>query len=119
MAHYRSVSLETSSRLACGPRGARGPGTALQAFNVLDPIDMIGYCHTREHTIAWLRRGTTTMFGSNDLLVTVLIRERERETARAAALARLLGGLRSGRSRPRSLRDRLGLSLIQMGRALL
>jgi hypothetical protein len=59
-----------------------------------------------------------TMFGTNDLLAGVLIRERERETARAAALSALLRGA-SDRAHRHSLRERLGFSLIQAGRALL
>jgi hypothetical protein len=53
------------------------------------------------------------------LLVDVLIQERERETVKAAALRTLLRGADPERDRRHSLRERLGLSLIQAGRALL
>jgi len=59
------------------------------------------------------------MLGSNDLLVSVLMREREIETRRAAALSALLRGAYPKRDRRHSLRERLGFSLIQAGRALL
>jgi len=59
------------------------------------------------------------MFSSNDLLVTVLIRDREYEAAKAAAQNALLRGAYPRRERSHSLRARLGLSLIQAGRALL
>jgi hypothetical protein len=59
------------------------------------------------------------MFSSNDLLATVLIRDREYEAAKAAALNRLLRDAYPRRERPHSLRARLGLSLILAGRALL
>jgi hypothetical protein len=59
------------------------------------------------------------MFSSNDLLVTVLIRDREREAAKAAALSTLLRNAYPRRERPHSFRARIGLSLIQAGRALL
>jgi hypothetical protein len=59
------------------------------------------------------------MFDTHDLLTSVLMRERERETARAAALSALLRGAPPARERRRSLRERLGFSLIQAGRALL
>ena len=59
------------------------------------------------------------MFSSNDLLVTVLIRDREYEAEKAAALGALLRDAYPRRERPHSLRARLGLSLIQAGRALL
>ena len=59
------------------------------------------------------------MFSSNDLLVTVLIRDRERAAAKAAALSTLLRDAYPRRERPHSLRARIGLSLIQAGRALL
>ena len=59
------------------------------------------------------------MFSSNDLLVTVLIRERERATESHARLSRLLSAAFPERERRRSLRERLGFSLIQAGRALL
>jgi len=61
----------------------------------------------------------TTMFSSYDLLVNVLMRERERETEKAAALNALLRGAYPERDRRHSLRERLGFSLIQAGRALL
>ena len=59
------------------------------------------------------------MFSSNDLLVTVLVRERERDTVSAAWLSALLRNAYPERERRRSLRERLGFSLIQAGRALL
>jgi hypothetical protein len=59
------------------------------------------------------------MFSSNDLLAAVLIRDREREAAKAAALSALLRSAYPRRERPHSLRARIGLSLIQAGRALL
>ena len=59
------------------------------------------------------------MFSSNDLLVTVLMRERERETEKAAAFSALLRDAYPERYRRHSLRKRLGFSLIQAGRALL
>jgi hypothetical protein len=59
------------------------------------------------------------MFSSNDLLVTVLIRDREHEAAKAAAVSALLRAAYPRRERTHSLRARLGLSLIQAGRALL
>ena len=59
------------------------------------------------------------MFSSNDLLVTVLIRDREREAAQAAAMSTLLRGAYPRRERTHSFRARIGLSLIQAGRALL
>ena len=59
------------------------------------------------------------MFGSSDLLVNVLVRERERETAMAAALGALMRDAYPERERRHSLRARLGFSLIQAGRALL
>jgi hypothetical protein len=60
-----------------------------------------------------------TMLGSNDLLLTVLMREREREAANAVRLSALLRSAYPERNRRRSLRERLGVSLIQAGRALL
>ena len=59
------------------------------------------------------------MFSSNDLLVTALMSERERETESHARLSRLLAAAYPERARRRSLRERLGFSLIQVGRALL
>lgn len=59
------------------------------------------------------------MLSSNDLLVSVLMLEREREAARAAAVSGLLRGAYPERERRHSLRERLGFSLIQAGRALL
>lgn len=59
----------------------------------------------------------TTMFSSYDLRL--LMRERERETEKAAALNALLRGAYPERTRRHSLRERLGFSLIQAGRALL
>ncbi|HEY7601377.1 MAG TPA: hypothetical protein VIB60_02620 [Methylomirabilota bacterium] len=59
------------------------------------------------------------MCGSNELLVTVLMRERERATERHARLSALLRGASPERERRHSLRERLGFSLIQVGRALL
>jgi len=59
------------------------------------------------------------MFSSNDLLVSVLMRERERETEKAAALNRSLRAAYPERDRRHSLRERLGFSLIWAGRALL
>jgi hypothetical protein len=59
------------------------------------------------------------MLGSNDLLVSILIRERERETEKAAAVNALLRQAYPARDRRHSLRERLGFSLIQAGRALL
>ena len=59
------------------------------------------------------------MFNSNDLLVSVLMKERERDAVRAAALGRLLRDAGPRRDRRHSLRERLGVSLIQAGRALL
>ena len=59
------------------------------------------------------------MFNTNDLLVSVLMRERERDAARAAALSALLRDATPSRDRRHSLRERLGISLIQAGRALL
>ncbi len=59
------------------------------------------------------------MFNSNDLLVDVLMREREGDARRAAVYSALLRGARPKRERRRSLRERLGFSLIQAGRALL
>jgi hypothetical protein len=55
----------------------------------------------------------------SSLMVNVLIQERE-AALRALALQReARRGIRSDRSRPHSLRERLGFSLIQAGRALL
>jgi hypothetical protein len=59
------------------------------------------------------------MFSSNDLLVTVLMRERERETVSAAMVSALLRNAYPECERRHSLRERLGFSLIQAGRALL
>ena len=59
------------------------------------------------------------MLHTNDLLVSVLMRERERDAARAAALSALLRDASPSRDRRHSLRARLGISLIQAGRALL
>ena len=59
------------------------------------------------------------MFNSNDLLVDVLMREREGDARRAAVYSALLRGADPKRERRRSLRERLGFSLIQAGRALL
>jgi hypothetical protein len=59
------------------------------------------------------------MSSSYDLLVNVLMRERERETEKAAALNVLLRDAYPKRDRRHSLRERLGFSLIQAGRALL
>jgi len=59
------------------------------------------------------------MFSSHDLLVDVLVREREREGEKAAALHALLRGAYEERTRRHSLRARLGFSLIQAGRTLL
>jgi hypothetical protein len=59
------------------------------------------------------------MFSSSDLLVSVLIQERERAATQAAALSALLRDADPRRDRRRSLRERLGVSLIQAGRALL
>jgi hypothetical protein len=61
----------------------------------------------------------TTMFRSNDLLVEVLMRDREREARKAAVYGALRRGANPQRDRRRSLRERLGFSLIQAGRALL
>jgi hypothetical protein len=59
------------------------------------------------------------MFSSNDLLVAALMGERERETERAARLSALLRSASPTPERRHSLRERLGFSLIQAGRALL
>jgi hypothetical protein len=59
------------------------------------------------------------MFRSNDLLVEVLMREREREARKAVVYGALRRGANPKRDRRRSLRERLGISLIQAGRALL
>ena len=59
------------------------------------------------------------MFSSNDLLVNVLMQERERETLKAAALSAMLRAAYPERDRRHSLRKRLGFSLIRAGRALL
>jgi hypothetical protein len=59
------------------------------------------------------------MFSSNDLLVTVLMQERERETVRAATVSAMLRNAYPEPERRRSLRERLGFSLIQAGRVLL
>jgi hypothetical protein len=61
----------------------------------------------------------TTMLSSSDLLTSVLVAERERETARAAALGALLRAAPAERDHRHSWRERLGFSLIQAGRALL
>ena len=55
----------------------------------------------------------------NDLLLDLLIREREMETRNLAARRALLRGAYPKRDRRHSLRQRLGFSLIQAGRALL
>jgi hypothetical protein len=59
------------------------------------------------------------MLGSSDLMVEVLIREREAQARRVAALRTLLREAGPERERRRSLRQRLGFSLIQAGRALM
>jgi hypothetical protein len=59
------------------------------------------------------------MLDTHDMLTAVLMRERERETERAAALGALLRQAYRERDRRHSLRERLGFSLIQAGRALL
>jgi hypothetical protein len=59
------------------------------------------------------------MFSSNDLLVSVLMRERERETVSAAMVSAMLRNADPAAERRRSLREWLGLSLILAGRALL
>ena len=59
------------------------------------------------------------MLDTHDLLTAVLMRERERETERAAALGALLRQASRERDHRHSLRERLGFSLIQAGRALL
>ena len=59
------------------------------------------------------------MFSSHDLLVDVLVRERQREREKAAALHALLRRAYPDRERRHSLRARLGFSLIQAGRTLL
>jgi hypothetical protein len=60
-----------------------------------------------------------TMFRSSDLLVEVLMREREGEARKAAVYGALRRAANPRRDRRRSLRERLGFSLIQAGRALL
>lgn len=59
------------------------------------------------------------MHGSDDLLVSVLIRDRELEARKAAAFSALVRSARQAREHRHSLRARVGLSLIQAGRALL
>ena len=59
------------------------------------------------------------MLDTHDLLTAVLMRERERETERTAALAALLRQSYRERDHRHSLRERLGFTLIQAGRALL
>jgi hypothetical protein len=59
------------------------------------------------------------MFRSSDLLVEVLMREREGEARKAAVYGALRRAANPRRDRRRSLRERLGFSLIQAGRALL
>jgi hypothetical protein len=59
------------------------------------------------------------MFRSSDLLLEVLMREREGEARKAAVYGALRRGTSPTRARRRSLRERLGFSLIQAGRALL
>ena len=59
------------------------------------------------------------MLDTHDMLTAVLMRERERETERAAALGALLRQAYRERDHRHSLRERLGFSLIQAGRALL
>ena len=58
------------------------------------------------------------MFRSNDLLVETLVRDRERQALRCAALTALLREERGERAPRRSVRERLGFVLIQAGRAL-
>jgi hypothetical protein len=65
------------------------------------------------------KRRITTMSGSSDLLVDVVMQEREYQARKAAAVSALLRGARPERDRRHSLRERLGFSLIQAGRALL
>jgi hypothetical protein len=60
-----------------------------------------------------------TMCTSSDLLVEVLMREREGEARKAAVYGALRRAANPRRDRRRSLRERLGFSLIQAGRALL
>jgi hypothetical protein len=59
------------------------------------------------------------MLYTHDLLTGILMQEREREAERAAALSALLRGAHPDRDRRHTLRERLGFSLIQVGRALL
>jgi hypothetical protein len=59
------------------------------------------------------------MFNTSDLLVDVLMRERQREAERAGRIGALLRDARPAPERRHSLRERLGFSLIQAGRALL
>jgi hypothetical protein len=61
----------------------------------------------------------TMMFRSSDLLVEVLMREREGQARKAAVYSALRRAANPGRDRRRSLRERLGFSLIRAGRALL
>jgi hypothetical protein len=72
-----------------------------------------------EHTILSGGKEGMTMSYSDDLLVSVLIQDREREARKAAAYSALLRAAYPTRDRRHSLRARLGLSLIQAGRALL
>lgn len=79
---------------------------------------MIGYCHSSKGTIFSGVKGDTNMIDSS-MMVDVLIREREAEL-RALALRRAwLRGAHPERERRHSLRERIGFSLIQIGRALL
>lgn len=57
------------------------------------------------------------MFEVNDLFVETVVRERERQVARMSREAALLRDSRPPRAH--GLRERLGLGLIQAGRALL
>jgi hypothetical protein len=79
---------------------------------------MIGYCRVGAATVPSGHKEETTMYSSNDLLVTALLRERERETLSAAMVSAMLRNAYPAERR-RSLREWLGFSLIQAGRALL
>jgi hypothetical protein len=59
------------------------------------------------------------MYEGNDLLLETLVRDRERRAQEAATLYAMLRDARPARERRHCLRERLGLSLIQAGRALL
>jgi hypothetical protein len=59
------------------------------------------------------------MFSSNALLVATLVKDRERAAARAAWIGALLREANPVHDRRHSLRQRIGFSLIQAGRALL